>query len=62
MTVPWRKNCKYAPTKNGAKHCLKDNEGNERENKKSKVANKGTGTNKGFFGCAKRCKFFEVRN
>jgi len=57
----WRMNCKYAPLKIGTKHCLKDNEGNCKDKKKSKLAKKELGTNKGYFGCAKGCRYFEEK-
>jgi len=48
----WNKNCIYAPTKEFAKHCKKENIGTKEKPPKA---------NKGYFGCAHKCRFLKVR-
>jgi hypothetical protein len=45
--MTWKMDCKFAPYKETAKHCKKAN-----NTEKPKA-------NKGYFGCAKHCRFYE---
>lgn len=55
----WNMNCVHAPKDEMALHCRKENEG--------KIAARKTDSRdrvvrKGFFGCARHCRFFESKN
>ena len=50
--IGWKMDCFFAPFDKTAKHCKKENEGSRRAK---------TRANKGYFGCAIRCRFYKVK-
>lgn len=54
----WNRNCKYAPTKEIAAHCKKENQG---ERSEKKASHRGRPVGKGNFGCARHCRFFSPK-
>jgi hypothetical protein len=57
MNAGWR-NCKHAPADKASKHCSQINQG-DRSTDKQKDGKKIVG--KGYFGCARKCRFFEAK-
>ena len=57
--IGWNVNCKYAPLNKSSKHCKKGNTGRKTM---QKIADGKNVANKGYFGCATKCRFFESKN
>ncbi len=53
----WDLSCAYAPFDPSSKHCRKENEGP----KAARRANIRGSVGKGYFGCAKNCRFYKAR-
>ena len=61
MVHSWNRLCRHAPKQEIARHCGQFNEGKKATDKRETRMKQGKGgVGKGLFGCASRCRYFEV--